>query len=137
MNGLPFILLLADSFLLPLINLSMLISYLIMGNRFSLLLSYQYYITNIYLFLFPHSNRDLCNSCLLYTSAFTVYLPKSFEHNKEKKYPILYLLHGMWEKNDVWANRGHIKDIMAVSYTHLDVYKRQHFLWLTGIRLMM
>lgn len=30
--------------------------------------------------------------------AFTVYLPKSFEHNKEKKYPILYLLHGMWEK---------------------------------------
>ena len=44
--------------------------------------------------------------------AFTVYLPKSFEHNKEKKYPILYLLHGMWEKNDVWANRGHIKDIM-------------------------
>lgn len=53
MNGLPFILLLADSFLLPLINLSMLISYLIMGNRFSLLLSYQYYIINIYLFFFP------------------------------------------------------------------------------------
>ena len=44
--------------------------------------------------------------------AYTVYLPKSFEQNREKKYPVLYLLHGMWEKNDVWANRGHIKDVM-------------------------
>lgn len=44
--------------------------------------------------------------------AYTVYLPKSFEQNKEKTYPILYLLHGMWEKNDIWTNRGHVKDIM-------------------------
>ena len=44
--------------------------------------------------------------------AYTVYLPKSFEQNKEKRYPVLYLLHGMWEKNDVWANRGHVKDVM-------------------------
>lgn len=44
--------------------------------------------------------------------AYTVYLPKSFEQTKDKKYPILYLLHGMWEKNDIWANRGHLKDIM-------------------------
>ena len=29
--------------------------------------------------------------------AYTVFLPKSFEQNKEKKYPVLYLLHGMWE----------------------------------------
>ena len=26
--------------------------------------------------------------------AYTVFLPKSFEQNKEKKYPVLYLLHG-------------------------------------------
>ncbi|MBD3590964.1 esterase family protein [Bacteroides sp. GM023] len=44
--------------------------------------------------------------------AYTVYLPKSSEHNKEKSYPVLYLLHGMWEKNDVWANRGYVKDVM-------------------------
>lgn len=44
--------------------------------------------------------------------AYTVFLPKSFERDKEKKYPVLYLLHGMWEKNDIWANRGHIKDVM-------------------------
>lgn len=78
MNGLPFILLLADSFLLPLINLSMLIPYLIMGNRFSLLLSYQYYITNIYLFLFPHSNRDLCNSAGIYTDNTDLFILKRF-----------------------------------------------------------
>lgn len=44
--------------------------------------------------------------------AYTVYLPKSFEQDKEKKYPVLYLLHGMWEKNDIWTNRGHVKDVM-------------------------
>lgn len=44
--------------------------------------------------------------------AYTVYLPKSFEQDKKKMYPVLYLLHGMWEKNDVWMNRGHVKDVM-------------------------
>ena len=44
--------------------------------------------------------------------AYTVFLPKSFEQNKEKKYPVLYLLHGMWETNPVWAERGHVKDVM-------------------------
>lgn len=78
MNGLPFILLLADSFLLPLINLSMLISYLIMGNRFSLLLSYQYYIINIYFFLFPYSNRDLRNSARNYTDNAVLFIFKNY-----------------------------------------------------------
>lgn len=31
---------------------------------------------------------------------------------KRKKYPVLYLLHGMWETNPVWAERGHVKDVM-------------------------
>ena len=44
--------------------------------------------------------------------AYTVFLPKSFEQNKEKKYPVLYLLHGMWETNPVWTERGHVKDVM-------------------------
>ena len=47
--------------------------------------------------------------------AYTVYLPKSFEQNKEKRYPVLYLLHGMWEKNDVWANRGQCKRCNGLS----------------------
>lgn len=44
--------------------------------------------------------------------AYTVYLPKSFEQDNMKTYPVLYLLHGMWEKNDIWANRGHLKEVM-------------------------
>lgn len=44
--------------------------------------------------------------------AYTVFLPKSFESDKTRKYPVLYLLHGMWGKNDDWAGRGHIKEVM-------------------------
>lgn len=44
--------------------------------------------------------------------AYTVFLPQSFDADKTRQYPILYLLHGMWENNSVWANRGHVKDVM-------------------------
>lgn len=44
--------------------------------------------------------------------AYTVFLPKNFYKDKSKRYPILYLLHGMWENNAVWATRGHLKDVM-------------------------
>jgi enterochelin esterase-like enzyme len=43
---------------------------------------------------------------------YNVFLPKSFGQNKNKKYPILYLLHGMYETNQVWTVRGHLKDVM-------------------------
>lgn len=44
--------------------------------------------------------------------AYDVYLPASFDVDKTKKYPVLYLLHGMWGKNDDWTGRGHLKDVM-------------------------
>ena len=44
--------------------------------------------------------------------AFNIYLPKSFEVDKDKKYPILYLLHGMMDTNMGWTMRGHLKDVM-------------------------
>lgn len=44
--------------------------------------------------------------------AYTVVLPASFDQDKEKSYPILYLLHGMWGKNNDWTERGHVKDVM-------------------------
>ncbi len=44
--------------------------------------------------------------------AYDVYLPASFDVDKAKKYPVLYLLHGMWGKNDDWTGRGHLKDVM-------------------------
>jgi enterochelin esterase-like enzyme len=43
---------------------------------------------------------------------FNVYLPKSYESNPDKKYPILYLLHGMNGTNLDWFERGHLKDVM-------------------------
>ena len=35
--------------------------------------------------------------------AYTIYLPKSYEVNPEKKYPILYLLHGVMGTNEGWC----------------------------------
>ena len=43
--------------------------------------------------------------------AYTVILPQSFEWNKEKQYPVLYLLHGMYGKNDDWAIQGRVLDV--------------------------
>lgn len=44
--------------------------------------------------------------------ACTVVLPKSFSADTERTYPVLYLLHGMWENNSVWAGRGHAADVL-------------------------
>ncbi len=44
--------------------------------------------------------------------AFNIFLPQSYEANTAKKYPILYLLHGMLDTNQGWTMRGHVKDVM-------------------------
>lgn len=44
--------------------------------------------------------------------AYNVYLPKSYETDVDKKYPVLYLLHGMMDTNTGWSERGHLKDVM-------------------------
>ena len=44
--------------------------------------------------------------------AYNVFLPKSYEADKSKKYPILYLLHGVMDTNMGWTGRGHLKDVM-------------------------
>lgn len=43
---------------------------------------------------------------------FNVYLPKSFDVQPSKQYPILYLLHGIGDTNHGWTHRGHIQDVM-------------------------
>ncbi len=43
--------------------------------------------------------------------AYTVYLPKGFDKDISRKYPVLYLLHGMWGNNYDWVNQ-HVKDVM-------------------------
>ena len=45
------------------------------------------------------------------TRQYSVYLPKSYTTNTDKKYPVLYLLHGVWGNNTDWVERGHIQDV--------------------------
>lgn len=42
---------------------------------------------------------------------YSVYLPKSFETSPEKTYPVLYLLHGVFDNNNGWVMRGHLQDV--------------------------
>lgn len=43
---------------------------------------------------------------------FTIYLPKSYETDATRKYPILYLLHGMMGVNTSWFTDQRVKDVM-------------------------
>lgn len=43
---------------------------------------------------------------------YNVYLPKSFDAEPGRQYPILYLLHGVMDTNYGWTMRGHIGDVM-------------------------
>ncbi|MBP7486508.1 MAG: esterase family protein [Parabacteroides sp.] len=43
--------------------------------------------------------------------AYNVFLPKSYETDTNKKYPVLYLLHGMTDTNQAWSGRGHLQDV--------------------------
>lgn len=42
---------------------------------------------------------------------FSVYVPKSFASNPDRKYPVLYLLHGVFDNNMGWVMRGHLQDV--------------------------
>jgi enterochelin esterase family protein len=41
-----------------------------------------------------------------------VYVPAEYESNTDKKYPVLYLLHGWGEDENGWSNQGHMANIM-------------------------
>ena len=44
--------------------------------------------------------------------AYTVLLPRNYDKHPEKKYPIVYLLHGIMDTNEGWYKNGHIKTVM-------------------------
>lgn len=54
---------------------------------------------------------SLKSEVLKVTRQYSVYLPKSFTTNPEKKYPVLYLLHGVYDNNNGWVQRGHLQDV--------------------------
>jgi len=41
-----------------------------------------------------------------------VYVPAEYESNPDKKYPVMYLLHGWGEDENGWSNQGHMANIM-------------------------
>ena len=41
-----------------------------------------------------------------------VYVPADYEQNPDKKYPVLYLVHGWGEDENGWSNQGHMANIM-------------------------
>jgi enterochelin esterase-like enzyme len=41
-----------------------------------------------------------------------VYVPAGYERNPDKKYPVLYLVHGWGEDENGWPNQGHMANIM-------------------------
>ncbi|MGL4518602.1 MAG: alpha/beta hydrolase [Phocaeicola sp.] len=44
--------------------------------------------------------------------AYSIVLPRGYEAHSEKRYPILYLLHGMWDTNVSWSTKGCVKEVM-------------------------
>ena len=44
--------------------------------------------------------------------AYTIYLPQSYDKEVDRKYPILYLLHGMSGVNTSWFTDQRVKDVM-------------------------
>ena len=43
---------------------------------------------------------------------YSIFLPVSYDQEPNRKYPILYLLHGMMDTNKGWYERGYVKDVM-------------------------
>lgn len=43
---------------------------------------------------------------------YNIFLPLSYEQEPGRKYPVLYLLHGVMDTNTCWSERGHLKGVM-------------------------
>jgi len=54
---------------------------------------------------------SLKSRILKVTRKYSVYLPKSYSSQTGKKYPVLYLLHGLNDNNNGWIESGHLQDI--------------------------
>ncbi|NCC98797.1 MAG: esterase family protein [Bacteroidia bacterium] len=42
---------------------------------------------------------------------YSILLPARYDEQTDHKYPILYLLHGMWDKNQCWAQKGDLLEV--------------------------
>jgi enterochelin esterase-like enzyme len=55
--------------------------------------------------LFPSPSTNISHRAFVYT-------PPSYEKDKKKRYPVLYLQHGWGEDETAWSNQGHANLIM-------------------------
>ena len=58
-------------------------------------------------------NKEAClkSEILNATRKYSVYLPKSYSTQKGRKYPVLYLLHGLYDNNKGWIKEGDLQNI--------------------------
>lgn len=42
---------------------------------------------------------------------YSILIPAGYDEQTDQKYPILYLLHGMWDKNQCWAQKGNLLEV--------------------------
>ena len=42
------------------------------------------------------------------TVKVNIYLPEEFDRQPQKKYPVLYLLHGLTDTYRAWVDKGHM-----------------------------
>lgn len=55
--------------------------------------------------------KTLQSKILKAERAYTIYLPKDYETNKDRKYPILYLFHGMSGVNTSWFENEKVREV--------------------------
>lgn len=57
------------------------------------------------------SSKTITSNILGGNQPYTVYLPPSYNTNTDRKYPVMYLLHGMNQNHTHWATFGDLKNI--------------------------
>ena len=55
---------------------------------------------------------SLYSNVLQCSKEYDVYLPKNYDENKDKSYPVLYLLHGYSGDNHNWNKRGRVREVL-------------------------
>lgn len=54
---------------------------------------------------------SITSKLLNVTRKYTVYLPEGYSKTTDKKYPVLYLLHGYSHRNDDWVKDGKVREL--------------------------
>lgn len=55
---------------------------------------------------------SLYSNVLQCVKEYDVYLPKNYNENKDKSYPVLYLLHGYSDDNHSWNRKGRVREVL-------------------------